>query len=55
MIVEDSDEKGGKGNEKVFNEDRSGSDLDIPGAELDDKDEIVGEEDEENNAYSQRD
>ena len=27
-------------------------DLDIPGAELDDKDEAIGEEDEENNYYS---
>ncbi len=27
-------------------------DLDIPGAELDDSDEIIGEEDEENNYYS---
>lgn len=32
-----------------------GADLDIPGAELDDQDEIIGEEDEENNSYSQRD
>lgn len=29
-----------------------GDDLDIPGAELDDAEEIVGEEDEENNYYS---
>ncbi|MEJ0103607.1 MAG: hypothetical protein WDO19_14110 [Bacteroidota bacterium] len=27
-------------------------DLDVPGAEADDKDELVGEEDEENNYYS---
>ena len=27
-------------------------DLDIPGAELDDRDEMIGEEDEENNYYS---
>jgi hypothetical protein len=27
-------------------------DLDVPGAELDDKDEKIGEEDEENNYYS---
>jgi len=32
-----------------------GEDLDIPGAELDDDDEDLGEEDEENNAYSGRD
>ncbi|MBS1597936.1 MAG: hypothetical protein JST75_06905 [Bacteroidetes bacterium] len=29
-----------------------GDDLDVPGAELDDADEILGEEDEENNYYS---
>lgn len=29
-----------------------GDNLDIPGAELDDKDEVIGEEDEENNYYS---
>ena len=30
----------------------SGKDLDIPGAEEDDTDEVIGEEDEENNPYS---
>jgi hypothetical protein len=30
----------------------SGSDLDVPGAELDDDNEAIGEEDEENNPYS---
>jgi len=30
----------------------TGEDLDIPGAELDDADEKIGEEDEENNYYS---
>jgi hypothetical protein len=30
----------------------SGSDLDIPGAELDDELEMIGSEDEENNYYS---
>jgi hypothetical protein len=29
-----------------------GDDLDVPGAELDDADEMIGEEDEENNYYS---
>jgi len=29
-----------------------GNDLDVPGSELDDADEIIGEEDEENNYYS---
>jgi hypothetical protein len=31
---------------------RTGEDLDVPGAELDDADELIGEEDEENNYYS---
>jgi len=39
-------------NEKDFNDDKTGSDLDIPGAELDDDMEDVGSEDEENNYYS---
>ena len=42
----------GKNNEKDFAEDVSGSDLDIPGSELDDELELVGSEDEENNYYS---
>ena len=39
-------------NQKDFEEDMAGGDLDIPGAELDDKQESVGSEDEENNHYS---
>lgn len=42
----------GKYNEKTFNQDKSGSDLDIPGSELDDEQEDIGSEDEENNGYS---
>ena len=42
----------GKNNEKSFNDDVSGSDLDIPGSELDDKLENTGTEDEENSYYS---
>ena len=42
-------------NELSVAEDNSGADLDIPGAEDDDEDEIIGEEDEENNGYSQAD
>ena len=30
----------------------TGEELDVPGAELDDEDELLGEEDEENNYYS---
>ena len=39
-------------NEKDFKDDVSGSDLDIPGSELDDEQENIGSEDEENNYYS---
>ena len=39
-------------NEKDFTDDLSGSDLDIPGSELDDEQESIGSEDEENNLYS---
>lgn len=38
--------------ENEFNDDRSGRDLDIPGSELDDDQEMIGNEDEENNFYS---
>lgn len=37
---------------KEFEEDQSGSELDVPGAELDDQQEFIGSEDEENNYYS---
>ncbi|MGQ0827804.1 MAG: hypothetical protein ACT4ON_05365 [Bacteroidota bacterium] len=39
-------------NEKDFNDDKTASDLDIPGVELDDELEEIGSEDEENNYYS---
>lgn len=42
----------GSRNMKDFDDDMSGDDLDIPGSELDDDLEIVGNEDEENNYYS---
>jgi hypothetical protein len=45
-------EREGTRNEKDFKEDMSGDDLDVPGSELDDKQERVGNEDEENNYYS---
>jgi hypothetical protein len=47
-----SNRKVGKSNEKDFVEDESGSDLDVPGSELDDEQEKIGSEDEENNYYS---
>lgn len=45
-------EKKGTKNEKGFENGKSGSDLDVPGSELDDQQEKVGSEDEENNYYS---
>ncbi len=45
-------EKVGSRNEKDFKEDSSGDDLDVPGSELDDAQENIGNEDEENNYYS---
>ncbi|HEV8081840.1 MAG: hypothetical protein H0W12_07295 [Chitinophagaceae bacterium] len=42
-------------NEESSGEDVTGKDLDIPGSELDDRDENIGEEDEENNVYSEGD
>lgn len=39
-------------NQKEFDEDMSGSDLDIPGSEFDDDFEDIGSEDEENGYYS---
>ena len=42
----------GKNNEKEFDEDVSGDDLDVPGSELDNNHEKTGDEDEENNYYS---
>jgi hypothetical protein len=41
-----------KWNEKTFDEDESGDDLDVPGSEQDDEQEAIGNEDEENNYYS---
>ncbi len=47
-----TNEEEGSSNEKDFDTDMSGGDLDIPGSELDDQQERVGSEDEENNYYS---
>jgi hypothetical protein len=47
-----ANEKSETANEKSFEEDRSGDDLDIPGVEQDDEMEAIGSEDEENNFYS---
>jgi hypothetical protein len=51
-LVDNKDEDGTPLNEKL---NRSGNDLDIPGSEEDDAEEEIGEEDEENNSYSQPD
>jgi hypothetical protein len=48
----DSMGRSGKNNEKDFDDDMSGGDLDIPGYESDDEEEYTGTEDEENNYYS---
>ena len=52
--AKDSDSKGRfrKSNEKDFEEDMSGGDLDVPGSELDDEQDFIGLVDEENNYYS---
>ena len=50
--MDNTDFEGASLNEKGFGEDRAGGDLDVPGSELDDRDESSGEEDEENNDYS---
>lgn len=39
-------------NTENFDTDHTGDDLDVPGSELDDAEEEIGEEDEENNYYS---
>jgi len=50
--LDDRDDDGDLLNEKTSASAISGSDLDIPGADEDNKDEDIGEEDEENNPYS---
>ncbi|MEO8771699.1 MAG: hypothetical protein ABI402_16505 [Ferruginibacter sp.] len=53
--LDNSDEDGEFLNEESSADDISGGDLDIPGAGDDDEDELIGEEDEENNGYSEAD
>jgi hypothetical protein len=53
--LDDTDEDGELLNEESSADDISGADLDIPGSEDDDADELIGEEDEENNGYSEAD
>lgn len=54
-FLDDTDEDGDKLNEASGNEIKTGDDLDVPGSELDDANENIGEEDEENNYYSRSD
>ncbi len=51
--LDTTDEDGDLINETTT--DLTGEDLDVPGAELDNADEKIGEEDEENNVYSNAD
>jgi len=44
--------RSGRNNEKDFNDDMSGGDLDVPGSESDDEQEYSGSEDEENDYFS---
>jgi len=50
--TKDTNDSNGTNNEKDFNDDVSGNDLDVPGSEFDDEQENIGSEDEENNYYS---
>jgi hypothetical protein len=50
--LDSTDNEGEPLNEKTSSNAISGSDLDVPGAEDDDTNEDIGEEDEENNPYS---
>jgi hypothetical protein len=50
--IKESNDERGKPNEKDFDDILTGEDLDVPGSELDDKEEDIGSEDEENNYYS---
>lgn len=53
--LDNTDDDGVPLNEKSSADDISGEDLDVPGAEFDDDNEMIGEEDEENNSYSRAD
>ena len=53
VLLDNTDEDGTRLNESSSGE--SGRGLDVPGSELDNDNEDIGEEDEENNSYSQAD
>ena len=50
--LDNTDDNGTPLNEGSLRNNLTGTDLDVPGADLDDDDEEIGEEDEENNNYS---
>jgi hypothetical protein len=50
--LDSTDDDGASLNEESFKKNVTGTDLDVPGAQLDDANEKIGEEDEENNEYS---
>ena len=51
--LDETDDDGDRLN--VASTGETGEDMDIPGSELDDDNEMLGEEDEENNGYSEAD
>ena len=53
ITLDEKDDDGELLNEQSIRNSLSGEDLDVPGADLDDDNENIGEEDEENNMYSQ--
>ena len=53
--LDSTDEDGEKLNELSNADDNTGADLDVPGAEYNDDNEALGQDDEENNAYSSAD
>lgn len=54
-VLDNVDEEGDLLNGETLQPDLTGEYLDIPGSELDNANEDIGEEDEENNNYSQAD
>jgi hypothetical protein len=50
--MDNVDFQGEQLNERSFGDERSGKDLDVPGTSADNRNEEIGEEDEENNEYS---
>ncbi len=51
-LLKTPNEEEGVWNEKNYDDEKTGDDLDVPGSELDDEQENNGSEDEENNYYS---